>query len=211
MSCSSALGGAWDLPPLSNETPSDERLDPFRLKARLLIENFHSASVWGWKDPRNSLTLPFWQQLLPGLKTLIIVRNPLEVAHSMGKRNGTSYAFGLRLWEIYNRRVIEAAVNHDRLVTHYDLFFENAENELPGSRISWDCPTRNSKRRRTSGKKRRHTHFGIDHLADAGVSGELIEFYRALIGEASPGKKNVCGKVRRRCEATRDRPYFPEL
>ena len=76
---------------------------------RLAREQIH---VWGWKDPRNSLTLPFWQELLPNLKTLIIVRNPLEVAYSMRERNGTSYAFGLRLWEIYNRRLIEAAGKH---------------------------------------------------------------------------------------------------
>ena len=75
-----ALGGAWDLPPKSNESLSDERLDVLRTKARLLIEVFQSAQIWGWKDPRNSLTLPFWEDLLPGLKTLIIVRNPLEVA-----------------------------------------------------------------------------------------------------------------------------------
>ena len=66
----------------------------------------------------------------PGMKTLIMVRNPLEVAHSMKERNGTSYSFGLRLWEIYNRRVIEAANEQDRLVTHYDLFFDDAEREL---------------------------------------------------------------------------------
>jgi len=125
-----ALGGAWDLPPKINENLSDERLEPLRMKARLLIEGFPSARIWGWKDPRNSLTLPFWEELLPGLKTLIIVRNPLEVAYSMRKRNGTSYAFGLRLWEIYNRRLIEAAGKPDRLFTHYDLFFENAEKEL---------------------------------------------------------------------------------
>ena len=100
------------------------------MKARLLIERFNSAGLWGWKDPRNSLTLPFWQNLLPGMKTLIMVRNPLEVAYSMKERNGTSYAFGLRLWEIYNRRLIEATNGHDRLITHYDLFFENAETEL---------------------------------------------------------------------------------
>ena len=108
-----ALGGAWDLPPKADETFTRPELDPVRLKARLLIEGFDSAHVWGWKDPRNSLTLPFWQDLLPGLKTLIIVRNPLEVAYSMRERNGTSYAFGLRLWEIYNRRLIEAAGKRD--------------------------------------------------------------------------------------------------
>jgi hypothetical protein len=87
----SELGGAWDLPPKADEDVTGARLDPLRLKARLLIEKFDSASVWGWKDPRNSLTLPFWYQLWPQLKTIVVVRNPLEVAHSMRERNGTSY------------------------------------------------------------------------------------------------------------------------
>ena len=189
-----ALGGAWDLPPKTNENLSDERLDPLRMKARLLIEGFHSAQIWGWKDPRNSLTLPFWEDLLPGLKTLIIVRNPLEVAYSMRKRNGTSYAFGLRLWEIYNRRLIEAASKHERLFTHYDLFFENAEKEL--QRIANFVGLPDAKIRSAAelvATKRRHTHFTIDQLVDAGVSGEVIELYRALIAQASPtrGKTSV--------------------
>ena len=161
-------------------------MDPLRLKARLLIEGFDSAHVWGWKDPRNSLTLPFWQDLLPGLKTLMMVRNPLEVAYSMKERNGTSYAFGLRLWEIYNRRLIEAPGKHERLVTGYDLFFENAEKEL--HRIANFIGLPDAKIGRAAelvATKRRHTHFTIDQLVDAGVSGEVIELYRALIAETS--------------------------
>ena len=187
-----ALGGAWDLPPKANENLSDERLDPLRMKARLLIEGFHSAQIWGWKDPRNSLTLPFWEDLLPGLKTLIIVRNPLEVAYSMGKRNRTSYAFGLRLWEIYNRRLIEAASKHERLLTHYDLFFENAEKEL--QRIANFVGLPDAKIHSAAelvATKRRHTHFTIDQLVDAGVSGEVIELYRALIAQASPTSRKT--------------------
>src|SRR6476661_3465012 len=187
-----ALGGAWDLPPKSNENLSHERLEPLRMKARLLIEGFHSAQMWGWKDPRNSLTLPFWEGLLPGLKTLIIVRNPLEVAYSMRKRNGTSYAFGLRLWEIYNRRLIETADKHDRLVTHYDLFFENAEKEL--QRIANFVGLPDAKIHSAAelvATKRRHTHFAIDQLIDAGVSGEVVELYRALIAQASPKKRKT--------------------
>jgi GT2 family glycosyltransferase/glycosyltransferase involved in cell wall biosynthesis len=187
-----ALGGAWDLPPKTNENLSDERLVPLRMKARLLIEGFHSAKIWGWKDPRNSLTLPFWEDLLPGLKTLIIVRNPLEVAYSMRKRNGTSYAFGLRLWEIYNRRLIEAAGKHERLLTHYDLFFENAEKEL--RRIANFVGLPDAKIHSAAelvATKRRHTHFAIDQLVDAGVSGEVVELYRALIAQASPTRRKT--------------------
>jgi GT2 family glycosyltransferase/glycosyltransferase involved in cell wall biosynthesis len=187
-----ALGGAWDLPPKVNENLSDDRLDPLRMKARLLIEDFHSAQIWGWKDPRNTLTLPFWEDLLPGLKTLIIVRNPLEVAYSMGKRNGTSYAFGLRLWEIYNRRLIEADSGHERLVTHYDLFFENAENEL--QRIANFVGLPDAKIHSAAelvATKRRHTHFTVDQLIDARVSGEVIDLYRTLIAQATPTRRKT--------------------
>src|SRR5881296_2379636 len=185
------LGGAWDLPPNADENFSDPRLDPLRLKARLLIEKFDSASVWGWKDPRNSLTLPFWQQLLPRLKTIVVVRNPLEVAHSMKERNGTSYSFGLRLWEIYNRRVIEAAERHDRLVTHYDLFFEDPESELRRIAQFVHLPdTQIASAAALVKKRRRHTHFTVEHLIDARVASEVIELYRALIAKASRRASN---------------------
>jgi GT2 family glycosyltransferase len=182
------LGGAWDLPPKAGEDFRHPRLDPLRLKARLLIEGFDSSSIWGWKDPRNSLTLPFWRDLLPRLKILVVVRNPLEVAHSMRERNGTSYSFGLRLWEIYNRRAIETSTEQERLVSHYDLFFEDAETEL--RRITdfvglSDADVANAAALITV--QRRHTHFTIDELIDAQVSADVIELYRALIAEAGRG------------------------
>ena len=181
------LGGAWDLPPNADENFAHPRLDPLRMKARLLIEGFDAARLWGWKDPRNSLTLPFWQDLLPGMKTLIMVRNPLEVAYSMKERNGTSYSFGLRLWEIYNRRVLESLNERDRLVTHYDLFFENAESEL--RRIAQSIGLPDAKLHDAAAlitKGRRHTHFTVENLIDARVAPEVIELYRVLIAEASP-------------------------
>jgi GT2 family glycosyltransferase len=186
----SQLGGAWDLPPKPDESFKHSQLDPLRMKARILIEGFDSANLWGWKDPRNSLTLPFWQNLLPDLKTLITVRNPLEVAHSMHDRNGTSHAFGLRLWEIYNRRLIEAASETNRLVTHYDLFFENPEKEL--QRIANFIGLPDAKipaAAKLVATRRRHTHFTTDQLIDARVSEEAIELYRALVAESSTGRK----------------------
>jgi GT2 family glycosyltransferase/glycosyltransferase involved in cell wall biosynthesis len=188
----SELGGAWDLPPTTDESFADERLAPLRMKARLLIERFSSAGLWGWKDPRNSLTLPFWQDLLPSMKTLIMVRNPLEVAHSMKERNGTSYSFGLRLWEIYNRRLIDRANWRDRLVTHYDLFFEDPESEL--RRIAQFVGLSDTKVISAAAlvtKRRRHTHFKVDDLIDAHVAPEVIELYRVLIDEASTTRKKA--------------------
>jgi GT2 family glycosyltransferase/glycosyltransferase involved in cell wall biosynthesis len=194
------LGGAWDLPPKADENFMQPPLDPLRLKAQLVIEGFASENVWGWKDPRNSLTLPFWQNLLPRLKTLIVVRNPLEVAYSMRERNGTSYSFGLRLWEIYNRRLVETARAEERLVTHYDFFFEDAETEL--RRIAHFVGLPDAKIDTAAAlvkTQRRHTHFTIDQMIDARVSAEVIELYRALIAEAdhraSPSARRNKGKI----------------
>src|SRR6059058_1216426 len=42
----SELGGAWDVPPKADEDFKHPRLDPLRMKARLLIEGFDSSTVW---------------------------------------------------------------------------------------------------------------------------------------------------------------------
>ena len=182
----SVLGGAWDLPPKPNEDFTSARLDPLRLKARLLLEEFDPTTVWGWKDPRNSLTLPFWQELLPGLKTVVVVRNPLEVAHSMRQRNGTSYSFGLRLWEIYNRRLFEGTSGKERLITHYDLFFQQPEMELRRIMEFIGLPEgKTGSAAALVAARKRHTHFTVEQLIDARVSPEVIELYRALLAEAS--------------------------
>jgi hypothetical protein len=41
---------------------------------------------WGWKDPRNTFTVEFWQQVFPGLRVIHIYRNPVDVAASLRER-----------------------------------------------------------------------------------------------------------------------------
>jgi len=179
------LGGAWDLPPDPSEDFQNVRLDPLRKKARSLIDDFAFAKLWGWKDPRNSLTLPFWQALLPALKVLIVVRNPLEVAYSMRSRNGTSYSFGLRLWEIYNRRLIAAARGKESLVTDYDSFFEGPETTLKRIADFIGLPSSGiNNATAIVTPKRRHTKFTTEQLTEAHVSQEIVSFYRELTAKA---------------------------
>src|SRR5947207_1535255 len=109
----------------------------------------------------------------------------------MRERNGTSFSLGLRLWEIYNRRLIEKANEQQRLVTHYDLFFDDAETEL--RRIAEFTRLPHAEVHNAAAlvkKRRRHTHFTVEHLIDARVAPGVIELYRALIGEASPTGRN---------------------
>lgn len=41
---------------------------------------------WGWKDPRNTFTIPFWKKLLGDIKVIHVYRNPIDVAKSLSTR-----------------------------------------------------------------------------------------------------------------------------
>jgi hypothetical protein len=45
-----------------------------------------AAAAWGWKDPRNSLTLPLWLRLFPRARVLHVMREPERAAASIHRR-----------------------------------------------------------------------------------------------------------------------------
>lgn len=61
-----------------------EYLGSRRLLHRGSVANL--AGHWGWKDPRNTYTLPIWTRLFPEARILHIHRNGVDVAHSLVKR-----------------------------------------------------------------------------------------------------------------------------
>jgi hypothetical protein len=44
------------------------------------------SNVWGWKDPKNTLTMDIWGRIFPDAKVLHIYRNPIDVAQSLKER-----------------------------------------------------------------------------------------------------------------------------
>lgn len=43
-------------------------------------------TAWGWKDPRNTFTLPVWREVFPDAKFLVIHRHGADVAMSLNVR-----------------------------------------------------------------------------------------------------------------------------
>jgi GT2 family glycosyltransferase len=178
------LGGAWDLPPRS--TPfAEKRFGAMRARARLLVSAFSRSRVWGWKDPRNSLTLPFWRAIVPKLRTIIVVRNPLEVAYSLHQRNGVSLHLALSLWGVYNQHALSATAPKNRIVSHYDSFFEDPHAELLRILSFLGLPdSEAAKAAALISRKRRHTHFTTQQLLDAQIPPPLFQLYQQLSAEA---------------------------
>src|SRR5690349_20762927 len=89
-----SFGGEWDIPPAFEVGwEKSPHLISISNNAKLIIKEISRQPVWGWKDPRNSLTLPFWKRLVPDLKIVICLRNPFEVYRSLSERAYSSSIF----------------------------------------------------------------------------------------------------------------------
>ena len=69
-----------------------------------------SPEMWGWKDPRNSLTLPYWLQLFPGAKLLHVRRNSDDIIRSLQRREAANAA-AARNSSVTRSRIVTAAAN----------------------------------------------------------------------------------------------------
>jgi len=125
------FGGGWDLPP-TFPIDWDERPDvqPFVERAKALAESFDGHASWGWKDPRNCLTIGLWRRLIPDLKIVLCVRHPNEVAQSLQKRGYSSHPFAWNLWKIYHRSLLASVPLESLVVTHYDSYFASGQIEI---------------------------------------------------------------------------------
>jgi Sulfotransferase family len=57
------------------------------LGARFALRGISGLDIpWGWKDPRNTFTLPIWLRIFPQAKVVSIERNGVDVAQSLRAR-----------------------------------------------------------------------------------------------------------------------------
>jgi glycosyltransferase involved in cell wall biosynthesis len=88
--------------------------------AALVAARDKAGHAWGWKDPRTSMLLGFWDDVLEGdTRVLLVYRHPWEVADSL-LRTGverwlTHPGYPARIWTQYNRRILDFhRRHHDR-------------------------------------------------------------------------------------------------
>ncbi|MBV8201492.1 MAG: glycosyltransferase [Acidobacteria bacterium] len=101
---------AWDEGPLAAMMGS----------ARELLAARDNGHRWGWKDPRTTLVLDFWDELVkdaglaPGY--LLVYRSPWDVADAMQRTGADVFLsnpeYGYRIWTFYNRRLLDFRRRH---------------------------------------------------------------------------------------------------
>lgn len=119
-----------------------ERLDagslqPFAAEADALIGARRSRrQLWGWKDPRTSLLLDFWDARLPEARYVFVYRFPWEVADSMQRLGADVFLrrpdYACRIWRLYNRALLDFAARHrDRVALVCANALMRDPNQLP--------------------------------------------------------------------------------
>lgn len=97
--------------------------------AKEVIAKNSLKPLWGWKDPRTTLFLEFWANLLPEANFLLLYRSPWEVVDSLYRRGDEIFidhpTLAVKMWMHYNQKVVD----------FYDKFSErclliNVENTI---------------------------------------------------------------------------------
>ncbi len=108
---------------------------------QLLKANFSGETPWVVKDPRLCRLLPFWLEVFQkekvGVKCLIVLRHPFEVAQSLKKRDGIEMPHALLLWlryvldsELNSRSTPRNVITYENLLNDWRAVLEKVEGTL---------------------------------------------------------------------------------
>jgi len=131
-----ALSRNWRSPGLIDDSVwNSSALEPFVSEAKQLLDSrFGKFELWGFKDPRTCLLLPFWQPVFRelGLEAgyVISLRNPLSVAGSLWARDAMVEELSYLLWLQHLVAAFKYTENQRRLVVDYDELLKAPHRQI---------------------------------------------------------------------------------
>ncbi|WP_088331553.1 glycosyltransferase [Lacimicrobium sp. SS2-24] len=113
---------------------SDECLLYSSLLAEIIQSDYQKKSLIIVKDPRASRFIPLWKILSEreGYKLNIVwaLRNPLDVARSLERRNGLPEAYGIWLWTSYTCAIIKSDCLDNAMLFNYPSWTDDVFSKL---------------------------------------------------------------------------------
>jgi len=133
------------------------------LADELLAARMRRRTAWGWKEPRTTLFLDFWQERVPETRHLFIFRRPWEVADSLFRRGDETFlvnpTFAFDVWTHYNRLILDFVRRHPTrcLVFEIQQLIASPGRVFSTVRSKLDVPLGRP------GRRYRDSHFHRDH------------------------------------------------
>jgi len=85
--------------------------DEDRAEAQKIWDAHKAAGGTAWKDPRTSLFLDLWTEIIPDAQVVICLRHPYQVHQSLLRRGEAfmhvDYSSAIVGWTIYNERILK--------------------------------------------------------------------------------------------------------
>jgi hypothetical protein len=109
--------------------------DQDRASAIALLDEKSSANQrLALKDPRFCRLLPFWRPIIDGLcldtRYVIVLRHPLSVAASLGRRNAMSVTQSLLLWLLHMLQAERTTRGEARVLIDFDRLLQEPSNQV---------------------------------------------------------------------------------
>ncbi len=122
------LGGSWDAPPAPDPSFVDApEMAELLARAGAEFVATYDGPRWVFKDPRASVVLPFWRRCVGSGDdvAVVVVRNPLDIAASLSRRDRMAVTYAMALWERYTRLVFRDAAGLPAIVVDYDRIVDD--------------------------------------------------------------------------------------
>lgn len=173
----------------------------------ILDKDFASSSLFVLKDPRICRLLPFWVDVIRQAnaepKCLIPIRNPLEVAESLRRRDGFSLAKSLVLWLRHVLDAEQGSRSLRRTFTSYEGLLADWRGEV--SRFSAALDLVWSRRAATAEveidafleSRLRHHVIGLDRMTSLPAFAIWIKDAYSALGalQTDPGSEDALARL----------------
>jgi GT2 family glycosyltransferase len=142
----SAFSASWHSVKILGEHHADPvLLDDLSAEGRSLLQDrIGRFSPYGFKDPRTARILSFWRPLFQALnlqpRYVIVLRNPVSVAHSLRSRDNFPAEKSHLLWMLHMLSALRWSEGHPRVVVDYDRMIADPSAQLDRIRQSLLMP-----------------------------------------------------------------------
>lgn len=166
------FGGKWWRPPelpTGWERQADVAALAERARDALQQAGFRESRPWGWKDPRLSLTLPFWLDLISEPHCVICLRSPGEVVSSLLEREPATHTphRAAALWLTYVIKALESTQDLARTLVFYDDLIERPTEVA--TRLAAFVGRESAVEAETLGRIEKFTDSGMRHQSESAL------------------------------------------
>ena len=184
---------SWDMAvPLQDKWNELESIRCFKSELTGFIKNkFADHALWALKDPRLSLVLPIWRDVLEelGIKFSIVfvIRNPLDVAKSLKIRDGFPHDKSFGIWFNYNITAWQNLSGLTYSFIRYDKLVHDWTSELRRCAVALRIPWPKDDSYLTKEMNgficpdMCHSNSTIDELKSSNVPIPVVRLYELLL------------------------------